>query len=103
MSHIRYMSDNLTICQKPNRLGYDFVVLDTKEGESCRVCSDLLFTHNLREYEREMRSSVIIHSTKSEEGNPSPPTRGVILGMFLASWFWLVLWLVGYVNGWWSW
>lgn len=103
MNHIHYMSDNLTICQKPNRLGYDFVVLQTKsEEDSCRVCSDLLFAHNLREYEREHRPSVIIHSAESEEGEPLSPSRGVILGMFLASWFWLALWIVGYINGWWS-
>ena len=58
MKHIHYISDNKTVCEKPSRLGHDFVVVGTQFGPSCHICSDLLFAHNLHDYDRERRGAV---------------------------------------------
>ena len=92
MNHIHYLSDNLTICQKPHRLGYDFVVQGTQPGdESCKVCSALLFAHNLREYEREQRPHIYME-TRVEDTNDSF-TKGLLVGIPLS----LLLWIAVYV------
>lgn len=96
MNHIHYLSDNLTICQVPDRLGDDFVVQGPRTDEgSCHVCTDLLFTHNLREYEREQRSSVYISlpPTQSDEDSLAP-MRGIMIGLVLGTVLWFLIYLI---------
>lgn len=93
MKHIRYISDNKTICEKPTRLGHDFVVLDTSsdpDEDSCHVCSDLLFAHNLEEYKRESRTTVF-HNPPPPLEDPLAPSRGFLIGLAVSSAFWLVV------------
>lgn len=99
MKHIRYLSDNKTLCLVPRRLGHDHVVLDTEpaEGETCIVCSDLLFTHNMREYERESRTEVVMTLPSLEEDDLTV-ARGVIIALVVSSFFWIVAFLLVYYS-----
>ena len=83
MKHIRYLSDNRTVCVKPSRLGHDCVTIDTSRNlsePSCRVCSDLLFAHNLEEYENEQRGTVMYVTS---EVHPLSPSREALIPILI--------------------
>lgn len=104
MLHIRYMSDNKTICEKPTRLDTgDFVVQDTSVNPepSCRECSDLLLAHNKREFEREYFERPRIIMPQREIARYYDDGTGLdkfIGGLALATGFWVtffvILWAV---------
>lgn len=55
MNHIKYLSDYVSICERPDRLGTDFFKNDFIHGGSnCNICSRLLANHNKKVYEEEM-------------------------------------------------
>lgn len=63
MKHIRFLSDNATICEKPTRLDMhdDFVVPDFNPDPepSCKECLELLRVHNLKEFAKEQNEARI--------------------------------------------
>lgn len=61
MKHIRFLGSQATICDKPFALGSDVVTIDIGERDepSCRECSALLMTHNMREFEREREITLL--------------------------------------------
>lgn len=95
MKHIRYLSDNKTVCEKPARMGYDFVVVDTQdEGANCRVCSDLLFAHNLAEYKREARSQIVFNPPQHLEERELTTIQAALLGCLISSVMWAVIFVL---------
>jgi hypothetical protein len=69
MNHNRYLRSNKPVCERPDLLGEDFVVLDYGPGEPmCKECYTLLFTHNEREYQRELAMGPVQASSKTKFG-----------------------------------
>lgn len=99
MKHIRYISDNKTLCTKPQRLGHDFVVIDTSsdpDERSCVECSDLLFAHNMEEYRKEglLSKGVMYIPPMEPEDDPLSAARGCLIGLAVSSAFWLTMFLI---------
>lgn len=95
MNHHRYLSDNKRICDKPSRLGYDNIICDhlTEENPLCKICSDLLFTHNLRDFEREHRWNVAYTEPMEMEMSGA---KAFVLGVVLSSLIWIA-WFALYI------
>lgn len=88
--HIHYMLDNKTVCEKPSRLGYDFVTINTtaEDYESCPVCSSLLMAHNNKGHAQESLIPGVIYL-------PSQHTsRDMLNGIVLSSIFWFVVFML---------
>lgn len=105
-SHIRFLSDNKTVCAKPKRLGYDFVVLDTATMEKppCVVCSQLLFAHNSRTVDEKYQiwTDLLQGPHRLERAKEDPLARGIFYGMLFSVGFWAFViaigWLVFFVG-----
>jgi hypothetical protein len=103
MRHIRYFSDRIPICEKPERLdwkGGEFVVADSgiDPEPHCKDCGPLLAAHNKREYEKESYAAMkIVKPAVNREGEPGEFDQ-FITGVLLASAFWvtffIILWAV---------
>lgn len=103
MKHIRYMTSNKTICEKPDNLGSDFVIQDfaPTDASSCGICFSLLTAHNKREYEREGLVNILQdHNVAMED--PLAPARGLVNGIIISSMFWIcvlvLLWFFGVIG-----
>lgn len=53
-SHIVYLSNNQSVCMKPQLLGSDFVIVDYSGGGACKTCLALVTAHNEREDQYEL-------------------------------------------------
>lgn len=100
-AHIRFLSDNLPVCEDPERLDAldDFVVADSSEfpEPGCDVCLPLVQTHNKRAYEREMYSDMkIVQRLPRYEVDPNP-NELFFTGLLLASAFWITIFII-----WWA-
>lgn len=99
MKHIRYMSDNATICEKPARLDMwiDVVVPDFSSDPepSCKECFELLRVHNLKEFAKEQSEAKIImpqgHIDNYEDSNKWDVFIG---GLALATGFWITFFAI---------
>ena len=99
MKHIRYMTSNKTVCEKPDNLGTDFVTTDYAPADvsSCGICLSLLTAHNKREYEKEGLVNVLQDHNSVQE-DPHKSFQGLMVGLAVATVFWLsvalFLWMV---------
>lgn len=99
--HIRYIVDNVTLCEEPKRLDFnEFVVQDVMHDPEphCRVCSSLIMAHNKREYEREMYGGMsIVQHLPSRDVDPNR-WDAFVGGLMLGSAFWItvltIIWAV---------
>lgn len=88
MKHIRYITSNKTVCEKPDGIVSDFIVIDRgpRDEAACEPCYQLVVAHNKRQYEREMMINIPQgHSVSSEPVLP----RDFYFGLVIASAFWI--------------
>ena len=85
MKHIRYIGNNKPVCEKPDMLGHDFLVMEygPKNEMSCEPCGQLVTAHNKKQYEMEEMVGVI-----QRHEDPLAPAHGFFAGLALASIFW---------------
>lgn len=97
MKHIRYFSTDVTVCNKPNRLGYDFVIEDhaPEDSETCKICNQLLESYNKRAYELEGRLAIVQRHQPLEEDVKLTPIGALYTGLLLGSGFWIGLYVFG--------
>lgn len=56
LNHMSYLNKKVTICERPDLLGKDFVLADyNQEADACKVCFALLFAFNERNRREEDR------------------------------------------------
>lgn len=98
MKHIRYITTSKTVCEKPDALDSDFIVLDYIPGdwEWCETCYQLVVAHNKRQYERDW----MINYPQGHSVSSNDPTTEFLAGVGLASLFWLVFFLSLYLILW---
>lgn len=104
MKHIRFLKSQKTICMHPEMLGEDFVTVDYEpfDGPSCHECYQLLITHNDRENKIEQAWADIVRNYNSyQEDDPLSAARGIMLGITLSSGFWIGIFIIGWLLGWW--
>lgn len=96
MKHIRFVGTNIPVCENPDGLGKDFVVLDYghtyEDNVSCGVCSQLLMAHNKREYERDRMVTIVQNPYQPLEDEVD--IREWVWGMIFCSAFWIVLLII---------
>jgi hypothetical protein len=97
MIHIRYLTDNVPLCEEPSRLddNGDFVVQDHMRHPEpvCKECGPLLITHNKRMYEREQYEALTIIQNPLREGEPGEFDK-FLTGLMLASAFWVTIFVI---------
>ena len=104
MKHIRFLKSNKTICESPDMLGEDFVTVDYEpfDGQSCVECSALLKAHNDRENKiNKTWADVVRNYNAYQEDDPLSAGRGLIIGITISSGFWLGVFFIGVLLGWW--
>lgn len=94
-AHILYLSDLTSVCDKPDRLGTDWVVgADSSMLPSCKLCTALLFAHNQGEFEKEANERI----ERKQIPEKNELARGIMWGLFFSSLFYavivLLVWLV---------
>jgi hypothetical protein len=101
MKHIRYLSSADTLCEIPESLGKDYIVVDYGDDFPCRECSALLMEHNRKSYEAELAVGYNAkHAKRVFDDYPEISvlqvwvsalaiTSGFWLGLFLVLWWWL--------------
>lgn len=97
MRHIRFISNNQTVCESSQILGEDFVVIDyaPEDLESCKECLQLIQAHNKREYERDgMIVSIQNPYQRLETEDGLAPARGIMIGVAIGSIMWSVIFLL---------
>lgn len=92
MKHIRYMTSNKPVCEKPDMLGSEFIVLDTSPvaDESCDPCLKLVMAHNKREYERDG----FVNYPQGQSVSSGASLMEITSGFGLASLFWIIVMFV---------
>jgi hypothetical protein len=99
MNHNRSINTNLPVCEDPDSLGRDLIVVDYGPGEqACPDCYSLVFTHNEREFQKEQLETLNRRSAVDKE--LLRPFHGIVWGFLIGSSFWiiigLILWAVFY-------
>lgn len=101
MNHIKYLEDGKTVCDKPQRLGSGFLVVDQNlDTLSCKPCLQLVVAHNEKNerYERREFLDVLVPATEG----PSKGVaffRGFIFALLIEAvafaLIFFVIWLMG--------
>lgn len=92
MKHIRYMTSNKPVCEKPDALGSDFIVIEQgpRDEPSCDPCLKLVQAHNKQKYEQDgLVNYPQSHSFLSGASSPE-----FLNGAGLASLFWIIVMFV---------
>jgi hypothetical protein len=96
-AHTRFITDNVAVCEEPDRLdNFEFVVADAAEFPEpmCVECYHLVATHNKRQYEKEMYSDMkIVQKLPRYEVDPNP-NELFFTGLALASAFWVTVFVI---------
>jgi hypothetical protein len=101
MNHIRYLNDKVALCDQPARLDHtEFVFTDYHHEESCGDCSTLLMVANKKAYDDELAGVWNNRLEKHEVHKHFKDERaamwaGVLLGVFIMSFVFALLWLLG--------
>lgn len=92
-AHIRYLSTNETVCEKPKKLGYDFVVVDYTGTKACRTCLRLVVAHNAKVDQYELTLATVPSEKKIP---PEGKESSFVNGMIFASVCWAIIlsWLL---------
>lgn len=87
MKHIRYITSNKPVCEKPDALGSDFIVQDyTPRDEAfCNPCYQLVVAHNKHQYERDGLVNYPQGHSVSSDSFPSDWAQGFVV----ATVFWI--------------
>lgn len=104
LRHIRFLESGKTICENPELLDSDFVTVDYEpyDAPSCRDCSGILMAHNERETKVEKAWFDIVRNYNATvEDDPLSAARGLMLGLTISSGFWLGVFFIGVLLGWW--
>ena len=71
IQHITYLTSRRWVCEKPETLGFDFIILDSANRPPCRICSSLLLAHN----ERTFRDEALLALSTTDSDYASLPER----------------------------
>lgn len=96
LAHILYMSDNVRICESPERLGSDFVINQRATSDplsSCKECYSLLFAYNEREFEADTEERLMDDHNKRRIFSPSEmkATKGLTILFVVSAVMWLAM------------
>lgn len=95
-SHVRFISTNKAVCEKPSTLGYDTVIVDYTAGETCPQCLGLIMAFNDRIDRYDLTLATVPPHRKHRAEDPLAPFRGLLHGVVIASSFWITVFVIAF-------
>ena len=93
MNHIRFLSDDNPVCEKPKKLGHDVVKIDYSEGESCQRCLLLILQHNSKHRQYDL----LVELPEYTPQEPVFRDVHIMAGFGIATLIWLIVALLCYL------
>lgn len=96
MKHIRYITSNKTVCEKPFALDSDFIVVDNGpvNEESCDPCLQIVMAHNKKQYERDNLINFPQRHSRASNEDPLGPSMGLFYSFLVISAFWITMFAI---------
>lgn len=91
MNHLVYLSTNGWVCEKPDLLGHDFLVVDYSGERMCRICTQLVVAYNAKIDNYELTLATVPAEKKSLA--QEEPALGFLMGVLCTSAFWITFFL----------
>lgn len=92
MNHILFESAR-RVCDYPKVLGRETIIVDYSR-EICHDCMALIYNYNERINNYELALAIPMTS-KHQKDDPLAPARGFMVGVALATVFWLTVYILG--------